>query len=58
MRIHANSRKILAKILFSSHQSFLKSLKLSDAKISKRIDIIKTEGKTRIFFGQSFPGRL
>ena len=67
-RIHTNSRKKLAKNYFRATKVFaisgnlLKSLKLSDAKISKRIHIIKTEkprlGKTRIFFRQSFPDRL
>ena len=66
VRIHTDSRKKLAKIraskVFAISGNLLKSLKLSDAKISKRIHIIKTEkprlGKTRIFFRQSFPDRL
>ena len=68
MQIYTNSRKKLAKNLFSRHQSFaisgnlLKLLRLSDAKISKRIHIINTEkprlGETRIFFRQIFPDRL
>ena len=66
VRIHTNSRKKFAKIratkVFAISGNLVKSLKLSDAKISKRIHIIKTEKprleKTRMFFGQSFPDRL
>ena len=66
VRIYTNSRKKLAKIratkVFAISRNLLKSLKLSDAKISKRIHIIKTEKnrleQTQMFYRQSFPDRL
>ena len=49
VRIYTNSRKKLAKIratkVFAISRNLLQSLKLSDAKISKRIHNIKTEMK-------------